>query len=577
MANGTLPTSIRTHKKMHASPPPELLATFRARYNDENNAVQHVARNAVTHASPAKVLVDPRRADALHDTFSDELDITTKTSDQQQSGRCWLFSFLNVLRAHMVHKYELDAGFEFSQSYLFFWDQFEKCNLFLHYMWTLRDKSTDDPYVREMLKEPLSDGGQWAMIQNLVDKYGVVPKHCMGESYQANNTERLTAVLCGRLREHAHTLRTLKDVSQKDERVREMLYEVYCVLCVFLGEPPQTFRWEYNPTSENWAKNEWKKKKTTTTSATKSHKTATATAKSSHNVTRAAKHVAAHNKATPTTAKKTHKPSHTGVDKKPFVASKTYTPVQFYKQCVKLPIHDYVTVIHYPHAKRPFDRRYTVKYLNNMVGGRDAELFNVRLDTLKTVTRRAIDAGEPVWFCADIGKDVSTKYGILDPQAFNYKDIFRYDPHGWDKGTRMMYKDGTPNHAMVLRGYHVEPRVTKPATTRANRSQRALRSSSSSSSKTRRARKPLRTIKQTPAQKKPPPQKQPPASRWLVENSWGEYSGKDGNLVMSDQWFDRHVYEVAVHKRHLKGVWHEAPDAKTITLEMWDVFGSLFA
>ena len=81
----------------------------------------------------------------------------------------------------------------------------------------------------------------------------------------------------------------------------------------------------------------------------------------------------------------------------------------------------------------------------------------------------------------------------------------------------------------------------------------------------------------TAAQKKPPPQKQPPASRWLVENSWGEYSGKDGNLVMSDQWFDRHVYEVAVHKRHLKGVWHEAPDAKTITLEMWDVFGSLFA
>ena len=568
---------------MHASPPTDLLATFRARYNDENNAVQHVARNAVTHASPSKVLVDPRRADALHDTFSDELDITTKTSDQQQSGRCWLFSFLNVLRAHMVHKYELDAGFEFSQSYLFFWDQFEKCNLFLHYMWTLRDKPTDDPHVREMLKEPLSDGGQWAMIQNLVDKYGVVPKHCMGESYQANSTERLTTVLCGRLREHAHTLRTLKDVSQKDERVREMLYEVYCVLCVFLGEPPQTIRWEYNPTSENWAKNEWKKK-TSRDNPAKTHKTSPA--KPSHNV--AAKHADNKPKTARATVKKPAKPSHTGVDKKPFVASKTYTPVEYYKQCVKLPIHDYVTVIHYPHADRPFNRRFTVKYLNNMVGGRDAELYNVRLDTLKTVTRRSIDAGEPVWFCADIGKDVSTKYGILDPQAFNYKDIFRYDPHAWDKGTRMMYKDGTPNHAMVLRGYHVEPK-TRPTPSTTSHTAKAhgerRRSTSKAHGERRRSTSKAHgerrrsTKKQTGggAHNTPSTRNDPPTSRWLVENSWGEFSGKDGNLVMSDQWFDRHVYEVAVHKRHLKGVWHEPPKSKVITLEMWDVFGSLFA
>ena len=30
---------------------------------------------------------------------------------------------------------------------------------------------------------------------------------------------------------------------------------------------------------------------------------------------------------------------------------------------------------------------------------------------------------------------------------------FRFDPHGWNKGQRMEYKDGVPNHAMVLRGY----------------------------------------------------------------------------------------------------------------------------
>ena len=582
------------------------LETFSTDFNAQSNTVQHVARNAITHTNLSKALIDPSRADTLHTTFSDELDINTKISDQKSSGRCWLFGFLNVLRAHTVHKYDLDSSFEFSQNYLFFWDQFEKCNYFLHNMWELRDRPTDEEHVREMLKEPLSDGGQWHMIQNIVSKYGVVPDYCMEETYQANHTERMTGILCGRLREFAKELRT-KTIQDPKQTIETMLYEVYCVLCMFLGEPPKTIQWEYTPSSENWAKEQWKqtkkqKQKNSTTHMTSRSQSVSSSAKTPRGepATTPSSGAKAKAKAKAKANTKTHPPSsHSGIDKKPYEQSVSMTPVEFYHKYVQFPLDEYVTVIHYPARERPYQRRFTVKFLNNMVNGRNPELHNVTLTDFKTLTRRSIDAGEPVWFCADIGKDTSTKFGILDPIAFNYQNVLKFDPHSWDKGARMEYKDGVPNHAMVLRGYHIDnkqakcppPTVPTPkaahratgAATRRRSSTSAGMSKPTNKSGTQKAhqkggsvRPPdVRTHTHTHTHTHTRKTNCDDTQRWLVENSWGEFSGKDGNLVMSDEWFDRHVFEIAIHKKHLKGIWKEShPDI--IELEMWDVFGSLF-
>lgn len=618
----------------------ELLNDFRNDYEAPSNASQHIARNALTHARFSKVIIDPNRVNALHTTFSDELDITTSTSDQQRSGRCWLFSFLNVLRAHMVKRYELDADFEFSQVYMFFWDQLEKCNWFLHTIWTLihEDKPYDDPYVRELLKEPLSDGGQWHMIQNLVHKYGVVPRHAMQESHQANNTEQMTTLLSSRLREFAHQFRQRhrRDTNASSSRldyeraVRPMLYEIYTILCVFLGEPPKTIRWEYNPSEANWAKEQWKRK------TQRTRKPGSATRTTAGGVSETTRHKS-HHRTTSTSRSSRHTSSRTAsshkrppssvyaIDKKPFEESETLTPMAFYRKYVDhkdLAIQDYVTIIHYPHPTRPYHRCYTVKYLNNMKEGpgvRRSKLYNVPIDAFKTITRRSIDAGEPVWFCADVGKDVSGKYGIMDPLAFQFSTIFGDScvPYGWDKGERMMHKDGVPNHAMVLRGYHVEPpsslthsgALEKKADEADEAVSKGVRVASRSSRGTswgksrgkNKKRKTLRATKSTATKRtvtKRTPKKTPThktvgggnrrdtpgtpttTARWLVENSWGSFSGIDGNYVMSDEWFNRHVYEVAVHKRHLKGVWKGTPttddDKNDKVLDMWDVFGSLF-
>lgn len=96
-------------------------------------------------------------------------------TDQQSSGRCWLFTGLNVLRSQMIAKYGLDE-MEFSQNYCFFYDQLEKANLFLQGIIDTSGKPMDDKMVEWLFKHPLSDGGQFTGVSDIIEKYGLVPK-----------------------------------------------------------------------------------------------------------------------------------------------------------------------------------------------------------------------------------------------------------------------------------------------------------------------------------------------------------------------------------------------------------------
>lgn len=72
-------------------------------------------------------------------------------TDQKSSGRCWLFTGLNVMRSRMILDQGLE-GMEFSQNYLFFFDQLEKSNLFLQAVIDTRKKPMDDKTVEWLLK-----------------------------------------------------------------------------------------------------------------------------------------------------------------------------------------------------------------------------------------------------------------------------------------------------------------------------------------------------------------------------------------------------------------------------------------
>ena len=214
----------------------------------EGNATDKALHNALNAAS-INVLAASADKLAMIDThFTDEVKTKGRTN-QLSSGRCWLFTGLNVLRARMIQKHDLGA-FTFSQNYLFFYDQLEKANLFLQGIIDTADKPMEDRTVDWLFSNPIGDGGQFTGVSNLVMKYGVVPSDVMPETLNANNTSQMRTQLATKLREDGLRLRAAKAKERPAMKV-QMLKEVYRILALCLGVPPTEFTWaRYNSKGE---------------------------------------------------------------------------------------------------------------------------------------------------------------------------------------------------------------------------------------------------------------------------------------------------------------------------------------
>ena len=204
--------------------------------------------NAMAETSIA-VLAKNHENLANFDTNFTNKVVSHGITDQQQSGRCWLFTGLNVLRAQMMAKYGLDE-MEFSQNYCFFYDQLEKANLFLQGIIDTREKPMDDKMVEWLFRNPISDGGQFTGISDVIGKYGVVPSSVMPETYSSENTSQIARLVGLKLREFGLQLRdeAAKGVkgSALEAKKTEMLSTVYRMLALAFGEPVERFTWTMN-------------------------------------------------------------------------------------------------------------------------------------------------------------------------------------------------------------------------------------------------------------------------------------------------------------------------------------------
>lgn len=209
---------------------------------------QKAVKNALASNSIAALAVNSENL-AMCDTHFSHRVTTRGITNQKSSGRCWLFTGLNVLRAKMIREYDLPE-FEFSQNYCSFYDLLEKSNLFLQAVIDTRDAGLDDRKVDWLMKNPIGDGGQFTGVSNLIMKYGVVPKSAMPETYQSDNTSGMTSILKQKLREYALELRAMQP-AKIQERKTEMLTEIYRILVECLGVPPTEFEWTYYDKSGN--------------------------------------------------------------------------------------------------------------------------------------------------------------------------------------------------------------------------------------------------------------------------------------------------------------------------------------
>ena len=217
-----------------------MLHTIRQGY--ANTAADKAVRNALNAASLNTLAVNAENMAMIDTDFSDRV-MTFGITDQKQSGRCWLFTGLNVLRAALIDKNNL-TGFKFSQSYCFFYDQLEKANMFMQAIIDTKDLPVDDRQVDWLLSNPIGDGGTFTGVANLVMKYGAVPDDVMPESLIANSTAQFNAQLKTILRQDALKLREAKCAKCAQKMKVQMLSEIYRILCLAYGEPPQEFEWK---------------------------------------------------------------------------------------------------------------------------------------------------------------------------------------------------------------------------------------------------------------------------------------------------------------------------------------------
>jgi bleomycin hydrolase len=354
------------------------------------SSAYRLAQNAVTRNSVDDIALNHSVVFSADHTFSTVLDDWGVT-DQKQTGRCWMFAGLNLLRFAARRSFGVKE-FEFSQNYVMFWDKVERANYFFEAIIDSAERDVDDRAVAFLLDGPLSDGGQWNMFINLVRKHGLVPKAFMPETNSSSNSRRMNGVLRTKLREGARRLRDLKARGASTDELRvskqEYLRAVHRILCIHLGTPPERFVWQ------------WRDKENA------------------------------------------------------FHRLDDLTPQAFAAQFVDLPLDDYVCLVHDPRPANPPGRTYTVQYLGNVVGGQRVIYLNIEMDLMKRIAQRTLEGGEPVWFGCDVGKQMRRDMGLMDRDLYDLEALYDVS-FDLDKAARLEYGDTRMTHAMLFTGVDV--------------------------------------------------------------------------------------------------------------------------
>ena len=414
----------------------------------EGTAADKALRNAL-NSTQINVLAASAENIAMIDThFSDEVKTKGRT-DQKSSGRCWLFTGLNVLRSRMIEKHDLGA-FTFSQNYLFFYDQLEKANLFLQGIIDTRNLPMEDRKVDWLFSNPIGDGGQFTGVSNLVMKYGVVPSDVMPETLSANNTSQMRTQLATKLREDGLRLRAAKPADTQKMKV-EMLKEVYRMLVLCLGVPPTEFTWaRYNSKGE-------------------------------------------------------------------FVSEKTYTPKGFYQEFIGEDLeNNYIMVMNNPSVE--YGKVYEIEYDRHVYDGQNWVYLNLPMEKIKEMAIASIKDNTALYFSCDVGKFLDRPRGVADMKNFDYESLMGVS-FGMDKKERILTHASGSTHAMTL--IAVDLKDGKPV-------------------------------------------------KWMVENSWGAASGYQGNIIMTDEWFDEYMFRLVVEKKYVPADVMAQMSQKPILLPAWD-------
>ena len=213
-----------------------------------SDAKARVVRNALTKNDISTISRDFTAMCDNPSIFSIDLK-TMPVTNQMQSGRCWIFSAMNVLREMIAKKYNIKE-FELSQNYIAFYDKLEKANWFMDCVIAEKNSDINSPEMRYLLENAIGDGGQWNMLVSIVKKYGICPKTAMPETYQSSHTGNMNRILNRRLRKFTCDIRKMNEEELQAYRTKTTK-EIYGLIASCFGLPPVSFTFEYVDKDEN--------------------------------------------------------------------------------------------------------------------------------------------------------------------------------------------------------------------------------------------------------------------------------------------------------------------------------------
>jgi len=361
----------------------ETLAKIQKSY--KNTAEDKALRNAMSGIELNKLAQNSDNSTAFNTYFSNKVNSQAIT-DQKSSGRCWMFTGMNVLRNKAIRKHNLPATFQFSQVYTFFWDQLEKSNLFLQAIIDTRKSDITDKTVEWLFKNPISDGGQFTGVANLITKYGIMPADAMPETYSSEHTSQLSSLIALKLREFGLELRDMdkqKGMTEKklQDRKVEMLQTIYRMLALNFGVPPTEFTWTRKDAKGNP------------------------------------------------------------------VETKTYTPKSFYEEFVDEDFNNYYMIMNDP--TREYYKVYEIEYDRHVYDGQNWRYLNLPMDEIAEMAIASIKDSTMMYFSCDVAKFLDRNKGFMDINNYDYGSLMG-TTFNMNKKQRVSTFASGSSHAMTL-------------------------------------------------------------------------------------------------------------------------------
>ena len=348
-------------------------------------ASDRALRNALAANSIDALAKNQQNAGALDTYFNIETKKQSITN-QKSSGRCWMFSGMNVLRANFAKRTD-SLKVTFSQDYLFFYDQLEKANLMLQGVIDTGKKPIDDQRVQFFFHHPLNDGGTFCGVADLTEKYGLVPTEVQPETYSAESTSRMSRIISSKLREQGLELRKMVNEGKKakdiQQRKTEMLSEIYHMLVITLGEPVKEFTYAFRDKNG-----------------------------------------------------------------KALTPVKTYTPQSFYQEVVGEKLNGtFIMVMNDP--RREYYKTYEVEYDRHTYDGHNWKYLNLPMEDIEQLAIASLKDGRKLYSSYDVGKQLDRKRGFADTENYDYESLFG-TTFGMNKAERISTFDSGSTHAMTL-------------------------------------------------------------------------------------------------------------------------------